>query len=286
MRVHRSSGVPRANIRADMRSAVPPSSLRGVGVMGLSAMIIALVSFQAPSAIAQQPVLRVFTTRAIRTVLDRVGPAFERTSGHRLEITTDIAAPMVRRVRSGEPFDILVAAPDQMDSLVKDGFIIPETRSDLARSGIGVAVRKGAAIPDVRSVDAFKRTLLNAKSIAYLKEGQSGVYLARLLQELSIAAAIEHKVVRPDRDIVSQLVAQGDVEVGMVVATQILTTPGVALAGPLPDEIQNYVVFAAGVSARSRAVRVAKDLLSFLTGPAAHAIMQSQGMQPVSTVTR
>ena len=236
--------------------------------------------------IAQQATLRVFTTRAIRTVLDRVGSEFERTTKHRLEITTDIAAPMVRRVRNGEAFDVLVAAPDQIDALMKDGFILPETRRDLARSGIGVAVRRGATVPDVSSIEAFKRTLLNAKSIAYLKEGQSGVYLAGLLEGLSIAAAIEHKVVRPDRDIVSQLVAQGDVEVGMVVVTQVLTTPGVTLAGPLPDEIQNYVVFAAGVSTRSRAVEVAKDLLSFLTGPTARAVMQSQGMQPASDIKR
>lgn len=249
-------------------------------------ILAALLTLGPPPVIAQQATLRVFTTRAIRTVLDRVGSEFERTSRYRLVITTDIAAPMVGRVRSGEPFDVLVAAPDQIDALVKDGFIIPETRSDLARSGIGVAVRRGAAIPDVSSVEAFTRMLLHARSIAYLKEGQSGVYLARLLEDLSIAPAIEQKVIRPDRDIVSQLVAQGDVEVGMVVVTQILTTPGVTLAGPLPDEIQNYVVFAAGVSARSRAVRVAKDLLAFLMAPATRAVMRSQGMQPVSDIKR
>jgi len=261
-------------------------TFRRVGLNSVSATIIALALLGLQPVVAQQATLRVFTTRAIRTVLDRVGSEFERTSRHRLEITTDIAAPMVRRIRSGEPFDLLVAAPDQIDALVTDGFIIPETRSDLARSGIGVAVRQGATIPDVSSVVAFKRTLLHARSIAYLKEGQSGVYLARLLEDLSIAAAIEPKVVRPDRDIVSQLVAQGDVEVGMVVVTQILTTPGVTLAGPLPDEIQNYVVFAAGVSAQSRAVRVAKDLLSFLMSPAARAVMRSQGMQPASDIKR
>lgn len=160
---------------------------------------------------------------------------------------------MVRRVRSGEPFDVLVAAPDQIDALADDGYILPATRTNLAQSGIGVAVRKGAAVPDVSSLDAFKRTLLGARSIAYLKEGQSGVYLARVLDELSIATLIEPKLVRPDRDIVSQLVAQGDVEVGIVVVTQILTTPGVTLAGPLPDDIQHYVVFQQ-VSVRARAL--------------------------------
>ena len=260
-------------------------SYASLGLLTVSAATIGFALVMPSLSLTGQGTLRVFTTRAIRTVLDRVGPEFERTSGTRLDITTDIAAPMVRAVRSGEPFDVLVAAPDQMDALVKDGLIIAETRTDLARSGIGVAVRSGARIPDVSSVAAFKRTLLNAKSIAYLKEGQSGVYLARLLGDLSIAAAIERKVVRPEKDIVSQLVAQGDVEVGMVVVTQIVTTPGVTLAGPLPDEIQSYVVFSAGVSARSRNVRAATDLLAFLTAPSARAVMRAQGMEPVS-VTR
>lgn len=259
-----------------------------VSRVGLRATVIAAglwISLPAP-AIGQAPACRVFTTRAIRTVLDQVGPEFERSRRHRLDITTDIAAPMVRRVRSGEPFDVLVAAPDQIDALARDGVIMPETRVDLARSGIGIAVRKGATPPDVSSVDAFKRTLLNARSIAYLKEGQSGVYLARLLEDLSIAAAIEPKVVRPDGDIVSELVARGDVEIGMVVVTQILTTPGVTLVGPLPEEIQNYVVFSAGISSHSRAAGAAKDLLAFLAGPAAREVMRAQGMQPMSDARR
>ncbi len=230
---------------------------------------------------AQTPTLKVFTTRAIGTVLDRVGPEFERASRYRLEIVTDVAAAMVRRVRREELFDVLVASPDQIDALVRDGLLIPETRIDLARSGIGVAVRQGAAIPDVRTVDAFKRTLLSARSVAYLKEGQSGVYVAKLLEDLSIAEAIERKVVRPEQDVVSQLVARGDVEIGIVVVTQILTTPGVTLAGPLPEAVQRYVVFAAGVSARSRSVAVSRDLLAFLTNPEARAVMRSQGMQPL-----
>jgi molybdate transport system substrate-binding protein len=255
--------------------------------MGVAAVIIAfavLIASQ-PSG-AQDGTLRVFTTRAIRTVLDRIGPEFERVNGIRLSVTTDIAAPMVRAIRSGEPFDVLVAAPVQVDGLVKDGFISAATRTDLARSGIGVAVRAGAAIPDVGSVDAFKKTLLNARSIAYLKEGQSGVYLARLLDDLAIASAIQSKLIRPVTDIVSELVAKGDVEIGMVVVTQILTTPGVVLAGPLPDEIQNYVVFSAGVSSRSRAAKAAADLLAFLGSASARAVMRSQGMEPMPAVKR
>lgn len=245
------------------------------------ALIIAGVLCVPAVAGTQPPTVKVFTTRALRTVLDRVGAEFERKSGHKLDVTTDVAAPMVRKVRNGERFDVLIAAPEQIDALIKDGLLLPHTRTDLARSGIGVAVRKGARIPDITSVAAFKRALLNATSIAYLKEGQSGVYLAQLLNALSIGPAIEGKVVRPERDIVSELVAKGEVELGMVVITQILTTPGVQLAGPLPAEIQRHVVFTAGVSANSQMSQAARDLVAFLRSPAAHEVMKSQGMQLV-----
>jgi molybdate transport system substrate-binding protein len=167
-----------------------------------------------------------------------------------------------------------------VDGLIKDGKVIADTRTNLVRSGIGMEVRAGAVKPDIGSVDAFKNTLLNAKSIAYLKEGASGLYLAGLLDRLGIADAIKSKVQRPDTDIVSELVAKGDVEFGMVVITQILTTPGVQLVGPLPPEIQSYITFAGAVSSNSRAPGVARALLKFLTGPVAIPVIESQGMEP------
>ena len=140
--------------------------------------------------------IKIFSTRAIATVLDKVGPEFERATGHRLNVMTDIAIRMVRRIQAGEPFDFLVAAPGQIDGLIREGMIIPDTRINLTRSGIGVQVRAGAPKPDVSTVEAFKRALLNARSIAYLREGQSGVYLAGMLKRLGVAEAIEHKVTR------------------------------------------------------------------------------------------
>ena len=232
------------------------------------------------TAIANAAEIKIFSTRAIATVLEKVGPEFERTTGHRLNVTTDIAIRMVRRVLAGESFDVLVAAPGQIDGLIKEGKIIPATRTNLTRSGIGVEVRAGSPKPDISSVEAFKRALLDAKSIAYLKEGQSGVYLAGLLERLGIAEAIKSKVTRPDTDIVSDLVAQGHIELGMVVITQILTTPGVELVGPLPPEIQSYITFTGGVSTASREPNAGKELISFLTGPVALPVIRAQGMEP------
>jgi molybdate transport system substrate-binding protein len=128
-------------------------------------------------------------------------------------------------------------------------------------------------------VSAFRRALLNAKSIAYLKVG-SGIHLDNVLERLAIRKVIEPKVIRPDSDIVSELVAQGKVELGMVVITQILTTTGVDLVGPLPSDIQSYVTFVAGISSKSRAPDAAKELVEFLRGPRAAAVIESQGMEP------
>ena len=233
-------------------------------------------------ASAEAAEVKVFTTRAIMTVLEKIGPEFERTTGHKLNLTTDIAIRMVRRIQAGEPFDFLVAAPGQIDGLVKEGRIISETRTNLTRSGIGMQVRAGTSKPDISSVEAFKRALLNAKSIGYLKEGQSGVYLATLLERLGIAEAIASKVTRPDTDIVSELVAKGEIELGMVVITQIITTPGVELVGPLPAEIQSYITFTAGVSTAAKAPEAARDLIKFLQGPSAPPVIKSQGMEPAS----
>ena len=230
--------------------------------------------------------IKVFTTRAIKTVLDKTGSEFEKTTGYKLDVTTDIAITMVRGIQAGELFDVLVASPEQIDMLINQGRIDAQTRTILARSGIGVAVRAGTAKPEIGSVKAFKSALLKAKSVAYLKEGQSGIYLAGLMERLELTEALKSKVVRPERDIVSELVAKGEVELGLVVITQIQTTPGVELAGPLPPEIQSHVVFATGVSSRSKAPYAAKELIKFLTTPRAAAVMKSQGMQPWTEVVQ
>ena len=229
---------------------------------------------------SQSSELRVFTTRSIATVLEKIGADFERRTGRKLAVTTDVAVRMVRRINDGEQFDFLVAAPAHIDELIKAGKIIPETRTDLAHSGIGVAVRAGAPKPDVSSVDTFKRALLAAQSVAYLQEGQSGLYVAGMLERLGIAETIRSKVTLPETDIVSELVSRGEIELGIVVITQILTTDGVALAGPLPSEIQSYVTFTAGISANSKSIDAAKELLEVLKSPAAIGVMRAQGMVP------
>jgi molybdate transport system substrate-binding protein len=223
--------------------------------------------------------LRVWTARAGTTVLAEIGPEFERASGHKLRVETDLPDPFLKRVRAGEQFDILISTAGPIDSLIAEGKLRKDTRMTFARSGIGVEVRKGASKPDISTVDAFKHAVLDAKSIAYLRIG-SGNYVHGLFQQMGIADAIASKTTRPEIDAVSELVAEGKVELGIVVSTQILTTPGVEFVGPLPAEIQHYVVFVGAVSADSKAPDAARELLKFLSSPRALSVIKSQGMEP------
>src|SRR5262245_61416960 len=224
--------------------------------------------------------LKIFTNRAIWTILNEVGPDFERSSGYKLTVTNEFAQTLARRIEDGENVDIFVGAPAPLiDRLVKNGKVVADTRVPIARSGIGVQVRAGAPKPDISTMDAFKQALLKAKSIAYLQTGASGVYLSGVLDRLGISEAIKDKLTRPEEDIVSELVASGKVELGMVVITQILTSPGVELVGPIPKEIQFYVNWFSGVTTSSKSPDAARGLLKFLTSPAVEPVLKKQGME-------
>jgi molybdate transport system substrate-binding protein len=240
---------------------------------------VAMSAVLATPGVATAAEISVWTTRAIATVLAEIGSEFERATGHRLIVTTDLPPAFLRRAKASEPFDVLITGSDPIDEWIRDGRIVAKTRTELARSGIGVEVRAGTPKPDISTVDGFKRALLNAKSIAFLKVG-SGVHLEGVVARLGISEAIASKTIRPDADIVSELVARGEVEIGMVVVTQILTTPGVDLAGPLPSELQSYVTFVAGISSESKAPDGGSQLIEFLLGPRAAAVIKSQGMEP------
>jgi molybdate transport system substrate-binding protein len=226
--------------------------------------------------------LKVSTARLIATVLRLVGREFELETGHKLKVTEIYGPQFVRRIKDGEPFDadVVILQPRLIDELISDGKLVGTTRTNLAQTGIGVEKRAGAPKPDINSVEAFKRALLNAKSIAYLKSGVESAYLDELLKELGIAEAVQSKLSRLETDSVSTLTANGEIELGISIITQIVTTPGVELVGPFPPELQRYYVFPGAVSTVSRAPDAAMTLLKFLKGPAATRVIRAQGMEP------
>jgi molybdate transport system substrate-binding protein len=240
-------------------------------------LILSVFALTAPATSALSAELKIFTARAITTVLEVVGPQFERSTGHKLNVITGLSSGFVERINAGEPFDILGAPPPVLDGLIKAGKLVADTRTLVGRSDVGVEVRAGAPKPDISTVEAFKQTLLKAKSITYLPV--PGV--PQMLQRIGIADAIKGKATIPNTDIVSELVAKGEVELGIVVITQILTTPGVELVGPLPSEIKVTTTFGGAVSANSKAPEAARDLLKFLHSEESLKVIRKQGMEPV-----
>jgi molybdate transport system substrate-binding protein len=245
----------------------------------ITVVAVAIATAMLSPVVRTAPEIRIFTARALATVLADVGGEFERATGYTLIVISDLPHGFQRRVQNGERVDLFVSAAAPVDEWIRDGRLDRTTRTEIARSGIGVQVRAGSPRPDISTVDAFKRALLDAKSVAYLKVG-SGLYLDGLLVRLGISDAIKPKAIRPDTDIVSELVAKGEVELGITVITQILTTPGVQLVGPLPAEIQSHITFVAAVGSESKVKDAARELIQFLKGPRAAAVMKAQGMEP------
>jgi molybdate transport system substrate-binding protein len=242
----------------------------------LSPLVLCLSAIFIVARPASSAELKVLVPRAIFTVLQEVGPAFERETGNKLNVEWGLAPSFAPRIQGGEAFDIVSGQPGLIDGLIKDGKVAADSKTPLVKAGTGVEVRAGARKPDVDTVDAFKRTLLEAKSIGYLKV--AGV--PQLIERLGMTDTLKAKTTIAERDVVSEMVAKGELELGIVVTTQILTTEGVALVGPLPAEIQIYIPFAAGVSAQSQAPEAARALLRYLASPAGIAVIKKQGMEP------
>ena len=239
--------------------------------IGLTAIAVA------PASSAE---LKIFGSRVTKMIVEDVGPQFERVTGYKLVVVTDVAAVMKRRIEAGESFDLAVLVNFQTDEMIKKGKLEADTRSDIMKAGIGVAVRRGAKVPDIGTVEAFKQTLLDAKSITYLKEGASTIYLDRLFARMGIADALRAKTIKPETESVSEAVATGDVELGIIVIPNILSVPGAQLVGPIPEDIQSYIVFTAAVAANSPNQQAARDLISFLRSPAAISAIKAKGMSP------
>jgi molybdate transport system substrate-binding protein len=213
---------------------------------------------------------------------------FERTTGNTLvsiwgPSMGDTPQAIPNRLARGEPVDVVIIVGDALDGLIKQGRVVAGSRVDLARSGIGMAVRAGAPKPDIGSVDAFKRALIAAKSIAY-SDSASGVYLSTVLfPRLGIADQIKSKSRMIPADPVGGVVARGDAEIGFQQISELLPVAGIDLVGPLPPEIQKFTMFSAGIAAGAKEPDAAKALIKFLASPAAAPVIAKRGMEPVAS---
>jgi len=230
--------------------------------------------------------IKVLTAGAFKQVLLALVPDFERATGHKVTVQNDTVGALTKRIAGGEVFDLAVLTPKAVDDLSKEGKFVAGSRANLARVGVGVVVKDGAPKPDIGSVAAFKQALLAAKSVVYIDPaagGSSGIYVAGLLDKLGIAAEVKPKAKLIPGGAVAEHVAKGEAELGIHQISEILPVKGVTLVGPLPAEIQNYTVYAAGLGAQAKEGDAAKALLKTLTSPAAAEVLKSKGMEPAGS---
>jgi molybdate transport system substrate-binding protein len=223
---------------------------------------------------------KVFGSNALRTVLLDCLPAFDRDNA--VTTTVDFAATnhMLEVVRAGGVADVIIGAASAIDTLMSEGKIIAGTRTDLATAGIGACVRAGAPHPDISTVDALKRTLLNTKSLSYSKAGQSGIHMAKVIAQLGIADAVNAKAVINASGLVGERVASGEVELGFQQVSELLAVKGIEVIGPLPEAVQLNSLFAAGIGAGTRRQDAARALIQALRTPHAMDVMRESGLTP------
>lgn len=242
------------------------------------------------AGLAEAAEIKVLSAGAMRAVLQQLAPDFEKSSGHKLMIEYATAGKVDEQVAADEPIDVAILTKPRADKLVRSAKLVGGTATELARVPIGLAVKKGAPHPDISSVDAVKRTLLNAKSVAYVDPasgGTSGIFLAQALEKLGIAAELKPKLrlVSPSAGQssprVGEVVARGEAEIGMQPISELMEVEGIDVVGPLPAELQTPdLAYMAGSPTASEQPLAAKALIDFLAAPAAAAVYKAKGMDP------
>ncbi len=224
--------------------------------------------------------LKVLAGGSIAGPLNELKAQFERDSGHKLTIAFNSTPNLIKAVTSDAPFDLGVVPVDVFKDAAAKARFVPGPTIDVARVGYGVAVRAGAAKPDISTPDALKQTLIKAQSIATLPASAAGAYVLSVFERLGIGEAMKAKIkAQPTPAAIPQAVAKGEAELG-VFLTNVLIAPGVELLGSFPAELQQELLFTAAVAQASKEADAAKALITFLRSPAATAVIKAKGMNP------
>lgn len=250
--------------------------------MLLAALIGAAVMLGGAAGAAE---IKVLTAGAFKEVLLATLPGFEQATGHKVTVDNATVGVLTKRIEEGEAFDVAVMGPTQVEQLIGKGKFTAGSAVTLARVGVGVVVKDGTPKPDISTVDAFKKALLAAKSVAYIDPaagGSSGIYVGKLLQQLGIAEAVNAKAKLIQGGAVANHIVKDEAELGIHQISEILQVKGATLVGPLPAEIQNYTVYAAGMSATPKDAAAAKALLARLSSPETATFLKAKGMEPAS----
>lgn len=227
--------------------------------------------------------IKMLTAGAFKSVVVALVPGFEKQSGHKVTIDNDTAGALTKRIEGGEAFDLVALTPAALEQLTQKGKIAPGSVASVARVAIGVAVKDGVPKPDIATVEAFKRALLQARAVAYIDPaagGSSGIYLTKLFETMGIAADIKPKAVLVPGGLVATRLVTGEADLAIHQISEILSVKGATLVGPLPREIQNYTVYAVGIGSAARDPAAARALLAVFKSEGALDVLKQSGMEP------
>ena len=246
----------------------------------ISRLIIAATGTLLLSSLADAAELKVLSTQATEEAYRELVPQFEKDTGHKVTTVFTGTLDANKRLAAGETYDLLIMSGPSIDEHIKAGKVVPGSRVDLAKSGVGVGVKAGAPKPDISTTEALKKTLLAAKSIGY-STGPSGVYVIGLFQRMGIADEVKGKLKQtPTGVFVGSIIASGEAEIGFQQVSELSHFAGVDYVGPLPADTQPFTTFSSGIVAGTKESDAAKALVKFITAPAAAAAFKKRGMEP------
>ena len=229
---------------------------------------------------AQAAELKVLSGNGARAAVRELCEQFERASGHKVTVHFEVNAALEKKIAAGEPFDVAVLNPQPLDASIKNGKVVAASRAVIGRIGLGAAVKAGAPKPDISTVDRFKAALLATKGVAYPGEGASGRYFASLVERMGIGEQMKPKMRPMAAEDTVEVVARGEADMVVVVASRIVGVPGVEFIGLIPAEVQANIGFATGISSATKEPDVARALVRFLTAPAAAPVLRKAGIEP------
>lgn len=244
-----------------------------------SRVILVLLAVMLAARAAGAEEIRVLSSVGIKAVIEVLAPEFERATKHKVTTVFDLAGVLKTRIEGGEPFDVAILTAPLVDELVSKGRISAATRTEIARVGLGLMIRAGAPKPDVSTSEAFRKTLLGAKSITYVTTGASGVAFLATIEKMGIADAIKAKA-KPaaNGDQVNSNILTGAADLAVLPISEILPVKGAALGGVFPSAVQTYVVMAAGVNANAKS-SVGREFITYLMLPMKSAVIRDKGME-------
>jgi molybdate transport system substrate-binding protein len=224
----------------------------------------------------------VLSSNGILAVMEHLKPELEKAIGQPLSIESSSSVALKSRIDGGESFDVTILTPPLMADLAKRGKVVTASNVDVARTGVGIGVMSGTRKPDVSTAEAFKSTMLKAKSITYVDSGQSRATIEKAFEKLGISDVMRKKTIVKGPGGSAVAVAAGEAEFVLTLTSEILPVKGVRFVGPLPKDLQNYVTFTAGMSATSKNGAAANKLVQYLAKPDVAAILKMHGMEPPS----